>query len=100
MRYKCHTCKTVINIEPENQCPICGEAFKHLEKMCPNDKICTCNTEIISGLLYCSICGKPCCPCGSEDVAQISRVTGYLADVGGFNNAKKQELKDRVKWNL
>jgi anaerobic ribonucleoside-triphosphate reductase len=37
------------------------------------------------------------CPiCGSHDVAQVSRITGYLGDVAGWNAAKRQELKDRV----
>lgn len=36
------------------------------------------------------------CPgCGSKDVDHISRITGYLQTVSGWNSAKKQELKDR-----
>ncbi len=38
------------------------------------------------------------CPiCGYHDVAQVSRITGYLGDVARWNAAKRQELKDRVR---
>jgi anaerobic ribonucleoside-triphosphate reductase len=40
------------------------------------------------------------CPnCGSSDVDHISRITGYLQAVSGWNNAKKQELLDRRRYN-
>ena len=40
------------------------------------------------------------CPkCGSEDVDHISRITGYLQAVSGWNSAKRQELKDRKRYN-
>jgi ribonucleoside-triphosphate reductase len=40
------------------------------------------------------------CPnCGSENVDHISRITGYLQAVSGWNTAKTQELKDRKKYN-
>ena len=43
---------------------------------------------------------RPVCPgCGSHDVAQISRVTGYLQEVSGYNRAKQQEVKDRTRYN-
>ncbi|MBP8676317.1 MAG: oxidoreductase, partial [Methanoculleus sp.] len=38
--------------------------------------------------------------CGSHDVMQISRVTGYLQDVAGWNAGKQQELKDRVRYSV
>jgi anaerobic ribonucleoside-triphosphate reductase len=66
--------------------------------MCPLDHChCNCNGgKPIIGIEYCPICGDPICPeCGTHDVTQISRVTGYLQDVNGFNEGKKQELKDR-----
>jgi anaerobic ribonucleoside-triphosphate reductase len=38
------------------------------------------------------------CPkCGSENVQHLSRVTGYLQAVEGWNAGKKQELKDRKR---
>ena len=40
------------------------------------------------------------CPsCGSDDVDHISRITGYLQAVSGWNSAKRQELKDRKRYN-
>lgn len=41
------------------------------------------------------------CPeCGSKDIDTIQRITGYLVGgVDSWNNAKKAELKDRVKHN-
>jgi anaerobic ribonucleoside-triphosphate reductase len=46
------------------------------------------------------MCGEAVCPeCGSHDVTQISRVTGYLQDVSGWNAGKQQELKDRTHYN-
>ena len=91
-RYKCHTCHTIVNVNP---CPVCGET--HLEKMCELDHN-HCHHEIIAGIAYCPRCGQAMCPeCGSHDVTQVSRVTGYLSDVSGWNEAKRQELKDRVR---
>jgi anaerobic ribonucleoside-triphosphate reductase len=82
----------------EKPCPKCGET--HLEVMCPLDH-CHCNHEIISGIDYCPLCGKAVCPeCGSHDVTQISRVTGYLQDVSGWNASKQQELKDRMRYSI
>lgn len=42
---------------------------------------------------------EECENCGSDHVEQLSRVTGYLQAVGGWNEAKKQELKDRYRYN-
>lgn len=43
---------------------------------------------------------KENCPnCGSPDVDHISRITGYLQAVSGWNSAKRQELKDRKRYN-
>jgi anaerobic ribonucleoside-triphosphate reductase len=40
------------------------------------------------------------CPaCDSTDVEHISRITGYLQAVSGWNGAKRQELKDRKRYN-
>jgi len=43
--------------------------------------------------------GDRCPSCGSEDVDHISRITGYLQAVSGWNSAKRQELKDRKRYN-
>jgi len=40
------------------------------------------------------------CPgCRSDDVEHISRITGYLQAVSGWNGAKRQELKDRKRYD-
>jgi len=82
----------------DKKCPICGEP--HLIKMCDNDHLCTCTTLETEGLHICPTCGEFTCPCGSHDVLVISRVTGYLQDVKGFNAAKMQELKDRKRYDV
>jgi len=94
-RYKCFTCHSIVDSTP---CPKCGEA--RLQILCPLDH-CQCSHEIITRIEYCPLCGSPVCPdCGSHDVVQISRVTGYLQDVSGWNAGKQQELKDRVRYQL
>ena len=103
-KYKCHTCHVVIREDQfedaDKRCPNCGEWFSHLELMCELDHT-GCTHEITHGLKYCPKCGKQCCPeCLCHDVAQVSRVTGYLADVAGWNAAKAQELKDRTRYNV
>lgn len=52
----------------------------------------------------CNDCGytsefNDACPmCGSENITQLRRVTGYLSsDYRRFNNGKQAEVKDRVK---
>ena len=115
MRYKCYKCKLVLDesdvkdgtiIEKRGPwtyskktllCPVCsGE----LQEMCPRDH-CHCQHDIIETIAYCPDCGAAMCPeCGCHDVAQISRVTGYLQEVSGWNIAKQQELKDRVRYNI
>jgi len=60
----------------------------------------TCK-QAVSGIRYCKVCGKPECPvCHSHSVEQLSRVTGYIQAVSGWGNAKKQELKDRQRYNI
>lgn len=98
-RWKCHTCYTVFNDDQkvDNKCPVCGEIA--LQKMCIRDHV-HCTHEQVSGIKYCDVCGQPVCPiCDCHNVFQISRVTGYLQDVKGWNEGKKQELKDRNRTN-
>ena len=94
-RFKCPICYTIV---PEVPCPVCGYVYP--AQMCELDHVCTCTDDISEGLKYCEKCGEPICPCGSHDVSQVSRVTGYLADVGGMNNGKQQEIKDRQRYVL
>jgi RNA polymerase subunit RPABC4/transcription elongation factor Spt4 len=94
-KYKCHTCYHVVDDTP---CPACGET--QLVIMCPLDH-CHCTHSITETIEYCPLCGQPVCPeCGSHDVSQVSRVTGYLADVAGWNQGKQQELKDRSRYTV
>lgn len=94
-RYKCHTCHHVVD---ESPCPCCGET--HMEIMCPLDHV-NCTHHIIERIEYCPLCGQAICPeCGTHDVSQVSRVTGYLADVAGWNVGKQQELKDRHRYDV
>ncbi len=55
--------------------------------------VCLSCYKVSSGL-------KDECPsCGSPDVEHISRITGYLQAVSGWNNAKRQELRDRKRYD-
>lgn len=105
--FKCLSCK-VMNI-PQNAikkqengedkiCPVCHA--RAIVEQCGKDKICTCSIGVHSGVVFCKECGNAICPgCGSHDVAAISRITGYLQDVGGWNAGKAQELKDRRHYD-
>ena len=95
IKYKCYDCKLVLGTP---DCPVCGA--KELEVMCRRDH-CNCTHERTEGLAYCPDCGREMCPiCESHDVFQISRVTGYLQDVAGWNAGKRQELKDRKRYMI
>ncbi|MQY54414.1 MAG: anaerobic ribonucleoside-triphosphate reductase, partial [Methanosarcinales archaeon] len=41
---------------------------------------------------------EECEKCGSENLDYISRITGYLQAVSGWNEGKKQELLDRLRY--
>ena len=91
-RYKCRLCFHIVDSTP---CPVCGNPEP--APMCPRDHA-HCAHDVVNGIAYCPECGAPMCPiCGCHDVAQVSRITGYLGDVAGWNAAKRQELKDRVR---
>lgn len=60
-----------------------------------------CSNELVSLTAFCPLCGNPCCPdCMNHKVEQLSRVTGYMAPVSGYNEGKKQEFKDRQRYTL
>lgn len=95
-RYKCMICYSAGFDTPT--CPECGNTETIV--MCVLDH-CNCHHDIIEKLEYCPICEQAICPeCGSHDVEQISRITGYLNAVSGFNAGKAQELKDRHRENI
>ncbi|MDP1548105.1 MAG: anaerobic ribonucleoside-triphosphate reductase [Anaerolineales bacterium] len=76
----------------------------------PEDKECPVNKKALErpscmatvpGIKYCDVCGKAMCPiCERHSVQQISRVTGYVGAVSGFNEGKKQELRDRKRYDI
>lgn len=98
MKYKCIPCFLIIrDTDLENgNCPMCGGA---VHKMCERDHN-HCGHEITEGIAYCPECSAPMCPkCECHDVEQISRVTGYLQAVDGWNAGKRQELRDRTRYD-
>ena len=54
--------------------------------------VCMNDFHVAGGML------DECPNCGSENVEHLSRVTGYIQAVSGWNNGKKQELKDRMRY--
>jgi hypothetical protein len=105
--WKCNACK-LMNIpqtalRPNGKgtpelCPDCGAPAII---QCNKDKVCRCGREIHGGIKFCPVCGNPICPgCGSHDVLSISRITGYMQDVAGWNAGKAQELKERKRYDL
>ena len=71
-------------------CPVHEEALKQPACM-----------SVVAGIAYCPTCGKPMCPvCHRHNVSQLSRVTGYIQEVGGWNKGKQQELMDRKRYAL
>lgn len=99
-RFKCHNCLLILDADQmleENRCPRC---LSPAVPMCSRDH-CYCPHDVVSGIAYCPDCGAAMCPiCGSHDVAQISRITGYLQEVSGWNRGKRQELKDRTRYQV
>jgi len=103
-KYKCYICHVILTEDQVGEGPesrvTCSLCHQPVHEMCPLDH-CHCGHDVIHGLEYCPICGDAVCPdCGCHDVSQVSRVTGYLAEVGGFNKSKAQELKDRTRYVL
>jgi ribonucleoside-triphosphate reductase len=41
---------------------------------------------------------EKCPKCNSTDVEHLSRITGYIQPVSGWNAGKQQELKDRMRY--
>ncbi len=62
--------------------------------------------ELVSGIADCRKFGMPMCSrCKNHNVSQLSRVTGYISTISdkygnGWNNGKKEELKNRHRYNL
>jgi len=95
-KYKCYNCYIIFDGDT-NECPECGAECK---KMCPNDTV-SCEHEVVESIAYCSECNEPVCPiCNCHDVEQISRITGYMQPVYGWNLGKQQELRDRKRYDV
>jgi len=57
-----------------------------------------CCHELVGTTAFCEVCGEACCPdCMNHSVQQISRVTGYMGNVAGWNAGKKEEFKNRKR---
>jgi ribonucleoside-triphosphate reductase len=56
--------------------------------------VCTAEGSVSNGL------HDKCPKCGSENVQHLSRITGYLQAVEGWNAGKRQELKDRKRCEI
>lgn len=54
--------------------------------------VCMNDFHVAGGLL------EECPNCSSGNVEHLSRVTGYIQAVDGWNSGKKQELKDRRRY--
>ncbi len=60
-----------------------------------------CKNKTVPNTEKCPICGSYMCPdCGNHMVDVLSRVTGYLQVVSGWNVAKKQEFEDRKRYKV
>lgn len=97
-RYKCISCFTA-GFTESDKCPSCGDTLC-IVPMCPVDHT-DCHHLTTEKLAYCPLCGHQMCPvCGTHDVFQLTRITGYINDIDGFNHGKRQEVKDRVRSNI
>lgn len=96
-RFKCCACGCWGFDSPK--CPECGEEVT-LEEVCSLDH-CHCSHDIVDGSAVCPECGSFICPiCGAHNVEVVSRITGYIQPVNGWNAAKAQEFKDRTRNNI
>lgn len=100
IRYSCITCHTHFELEKLEKplCPICGET--HIFKRCARDPVggCHCALTVHDSAKLCQTCGQPICPeCGDHSVVVLSRVTGYLQDLSGWNSGKRAEFRDRQR---
>jgi len=86
-----------------------GESFPNPEALWELTKKIAMHTLVgywayTKDMTHCNTCGKTigglhskCLACGSTDVEQYSRITGYYQRVSGWNEGKQQELKDRYR---
>jgi anaerobic ribonucleoside-triphosphate reductase len=119
--FKCHRCKTIFDIYSggipvlmalSNKngilCPECKS--ESTELMCRVDSYSiflklngfNCRKGVlINGVDICPVCRTSMCPeCGNHYVVSWSRITGYLNDVSGWNEGKKEELIERKRYAI
>lgn len=72
------------------RCPV--HQYAHARGLCK---------RTTGGTKKCPICGHYVCPeCMNHAADVMSRVTGYIQIVSGWNVAKKQEFEDRKRYGL
>lgn len=119
--YKCHRCRQIFDIfsgglsifmalsgKDGILCPECKSDSTEL--ICKVDaysmylKIKGFNCRqgvLINGVDVCPVCRTSMCPeCHNHECVSLSRVTGYVQDISGWNEGKKQELIDRKRYVL
>ncbi len=82
-----------------------GALYKLTQRSCRNSQIGY--FSYTKDLTVCSSCQSTgtgmldACPkCGSTNVRHWSRITGYYTDVTGWNEGKRQELRDRYRVSI
>jgi|WetSurMetagenome_2_1015567.scaffolds.fasta_scaffold00223_18 anaerobic ribonucleoside-triphosphate reductase len=103
MPFKCFVCHIILldeDVVKQDGLDICPVCATQLIKMCDEDHLCQCTEELTGGTQKCPVCGEFTCPCGSHDAFVISRVTGYLGELSGWNNGKRAEFADRTRYDV
>ena len=81
-----------LKLENTRDCPV-QKWIEHNNKGCGGD--------MVAGIVTCPVCGAYVCPvCMNHSCIPLSRVTGYIGAVDGWNASKQQELQDRVKTQV
>ncbi len=82
-----------------------GALYKLTQRICRNSQIGY--FSYTKDLTVCSSCQSTgtgmldvCPKCGSTNVRHWSRITGYYTDVTGWNEGKRQELRDRYRVSI
>ena len=117
--YRCNRCRyifrprTPTDVEmiivgsTHETCPLCE--MDSIELLCKadlystylkvNDIVDCRKATIIPKTDICPVCRKSMCPvCYNHSCVSLSRVTGYIQAVDGWNEGKKQELLDRKRY--
>jgi len=82
----------MLKLESPLDCPI----HRWIKATCS-----VCSGDTVPNTAKCPICGNYECPdCHSHKVNVVSRVTGYLSVVSGWNTAKTQEFADRKHYDV